>query len=188
MRVGVRKPARASAGVGMNWIKATRLAICYRNYHLHRPDIDITNMDDMRKSLSKLKKDFKHRLGGKKRVADRLGANAAGETTGSSLSPGRPDSRVATSGGDEEGGGISTGVSQAHLNDRPPKFMQAEEGRDNPQEREVDVDKKGASQSHSRLDLEVGGAGGSRPSREIKRASSPPFVDSVLPKLEDDSA
>jgi hypothetical protein len=109
-------PTRSRAG--MNRIKATRLPICYRNHHLRRPDIETTDMDDMRKSLSKLKKDFKHRLGGKKRGPDEAGANAAGETASSSLSLTRPDSRVTASGRDEEGSRISTDVSQAHSRDR----------------------------------------------------------------------
>ena len=44
-----------------------RLSISYHNHYLRRlADIDTTDMDDIRNSLSKLKKDFKHRIGGKK--------------------------------------------------------------------------------------------------------------------------
>ena len=148
-------------------------AIHYRNHHLHRPDIDTTGMDDIRKSLSKLKKDFKYRIGGKKRAAGITGANPAEETAGSSLSPKRPDSRVTASGRGEEGSRISMGVSQVHSRDHfpEPKPLQADEGSDNPQGREVDVEC----------------AGGSRVSREIKRASSPLLVASVPPKQEPDS-
>ena len=171
----------------MNRIKATRPLICYRNHHLRRPDIDILDMDDIRQSFSKLKKDFKHRLGGKKRGADRAGATATEETAGSSLSLTRPDSRVTASGGDEEGGEISTDASQAHSRDQSqPNPMQADEGDDNPQEREADVDEKGTSQSHSRLGPAIGGAAGSGPSREIIRASSPLSATTISPKQEPD--
>ena len=185
---GCVRPPALSARVGMNWIKATRLPISYRNHHPRRPDIDTTDMDDMQKSLSKLKKGFKHRLGGKKRGADRAGANPVGETTGSSLSLTRLDSRVTTSVRDEEGGGVSTVDLQAHSRDRSPhpKPMQADEGGDNPQEDEADVDEQGANQSRSRLGPDVGGAGGSRPSQEIKRAPSPPSVTPISPKQEAD--
>ena len=159
----------------MNWIKTTRLLVRYRNHHLRRPHIDVLDMDDIRQSFFKLKKDFKHRLGGKKRGANRAGTDATVETVGSSLSPAQPDSRVAASGGDEEGSRISTDVSQARSRDRSPqpKPMQADEGDNNPQGREAEVDEKGASQSHSRLGPVVGGALGSGPSREIIRAPSP---------------
>ena len=43
-------------------------------------------MDDIRKSLSKLKKDFKHRFGGKKRAPGGAGTDTAGERVDSSAS------------------------------------------------------------------------------------------------------
>ena len=145
-------------------------------------------MDEMRKSLSKLKKGFKHRLGGKKREADRTGENAAGEIASSSLSPTRPDLRVTASVPGEERGKISTDTLQAHSRDQPQlKPVQADEGDGNPQGREADVDEKGANQSHLRLGPEAGGTVEGRPSQEIKRASSPLFVASVPPKQEPDS-
>ena len=170
----------------MNWINATRPPICYRNHHLRRPDIDILDMDDIRQSFSKLKKDFKHRLGGKKRAADTAGADPAGETTGPSLSLIRPDSRATVGGLDEEGGRISADISQAHSKDRSPqpRPMQAYEGGDNPQEREADVDQKGASQSHLRLGPDAGDAVGGRSSQEIKRATSSLSVVPISSKQE----
>ena len=60
-------------------------------------------MDDMQKSLSKLKKGFKRRLGGKKRAPDRAGDDTAGERTDSSASLQRPDPRIVVSGHDGEG-------------------------------------------------------------------------------------
>ena len=178
-----------SARVGINRIKARRLPICYRNHHLRQPDIDILDMDNIRQSFSKLKKDFEHRVRGKKRGAGRAGADAAGEAAGSSLSLTRPDSRATASGLDGEGGRISTDALQAHSRDRPtqPKPTQADEGRDNPQGREADVDEKGASQSHLRLASDVVGAAGSRPNQEITRAPSPLSVALISPKQESDS-
>ena len=143
-------------------------------------------MDDIRQSFSKLKKDFKHRLGGKRGGADRAGANAAGEATGSSLSLTQPDSRVTVSGLDEGGGRIDTDTSQAHSKDRfpQPKPMQADGGNDNPQGREADVDEKEAGQSHLRLAPDVGGAAGGGPSQDIERAPSPLSVAPISPKQE----
>ena len=146
-------------------------------------------MDDIRKSFSQLKKGFKHRLRGKKRGADTTGANAAGETTSSSLSLTRPDSRATASGRDEEGGRINADVSQVHSRDRSPqpKPVQEDEGRNNPQGREADVDEKGVGQRHLRLAPGVGGAAGGRPSQEIERAPSPLSVAPIPPKKEPDS-
>ena len=146
-------------------------------------------MDDTRESFSKLKKGFKHRVGGKKRAADRAGANAAEETASSSLSPTRPDSRATASGRGEEGSRISTDVSRADSRDRSPqpKPVQTDEGGDNLQGREAGVDEKGVTRGRSRLGPDVGGAAGSRPSREIKRAHSPLSVTPISPKQEPDS-
>ena len=145
-------------------------------------------MDDIRKSLSKLKTDFRHRVGGKKRGPDKARTDAAGETAGLSPSLTRPDPRGTASGQDEEGSGISTGVSQARSRDRSPQPepVQADGGGDNPQEREADADKKRAGQSHLRLAPDVGDVGGSKLSREIKQGSSP-LISSVPPKPEPDS-
>ena len=179
-----------SARVEVNWIKVTRPPICYRNHHLRRPDIDIIDMDDVRRSLSKLKKDLKHRLGGKKRAIDRAGANAAGEMDSSSASLLRPDSRVVVSGHDGEGSGISAGVSQAHSRGPSPhpEPVPADEGYlDDPQRKEIDVDKKEVSRRHSSLDPDAEGAAGSGPGQEMKQASSPPPVTLVPRKQESNS-
>ena len=71
-------------------------------------------MEDIRKSFSKLKKDFKHRVGGKKRAPDRAGVNTAGEGVGSSASFLQPDLRIAVGGHDGGGSRISTDVSRVH--------------------------------------------------------------------------
>ena len=116
-------------------------------------------MDDVRKSLSKLK-DFKHRLGGKKREQDSAEANPAGETVSSPAPPLLPGPHV-------EDGRISTEVSQACWTDPSPhpEPVTADEDRlDDPQTKEVDVEEKEVSRIHSGLDPDVGGAAGSRPS------------------------
>ena len=146
-------------------------------------------MEDMRKSLSKLKEDFNHRLGRKKRAADRAGDIAAGETVISSASLTRPDSCVTAGSCDEEGSRIGTDASGVHSRDLSPqpKLVHADEGHDNPQGGKIDVDEKEVSQTHSRPDPDVEAAAGGGPSREIKRASSPLPVTSIAPKQEPDS-
>jgi hypothetical protein len=173
-----------SARVGISRIEATRLPICYRNHHLHRPDIDIADMDDVRKSLSKLKKDFKHRLGGKKRGEESPGGSAAGERASSPAPLLPPGPRV-------EYGRISTGVSQAHSTDSPLHLepVTADEGSlDDPQRKGVDVDEKGINRSRSSLDPDVRGVVGSGPGREIKPVASPLSVTPITPEQEPDSA
>ena len=143
-------------------------------------------MDDMRKSFSKLKKDFKHRFGGK----NRAGTSAAGEGVSSSASLPRPDHHAVVSGHDGEGKRISADVLQAHSRDPSPhpEPASADEGRlDDPQREEMDVDEKEVSRRHSSLVLSVGGAAGSSPSRKIKRISSLPSVTPIPPRQEPDS-
>ena len=124
-------------------------------------------MEDVRKSLSNLKKDFKRRLGSKKRAPDRAGADTAGERVSSSASLLRPDSRVVASGHNEEEISISRNVSSAPSRDPSP--MPAEEGgRNDPQRTEVDVDEKEGGQRDSRPDPDIGVAAGSEPDSEDK--------------------
>ena len=130
-------------------------------------DIDTTDMDDIRKSLSKLKKDFKHRVGGKKRGQDGAGANTAEERVDSSASPLRPGPRV-------EEDKISTPVSQAYSTDPSPypEPLTAEDPHNDPRWKEVDVDRIEASPNRSGLDADIENSAGSRPNREVKQASS----------------
>ena len=129
-------------------------------------------MDDIRESFSKLKKDFKHRLGGKKRALGGDGASSAGERVSTSASLSRPDSHVAASGHNEEGTRISADISQ--VRSRAPSPMPADEGRRNdPQRKEAGVDQKEGGQRESRLDSNIEVAAGSGPSREDERAYPP---------------
>jgi hypothetical protein len=86
--------------------QATRPAICYRNRHLRRRD---TNMDDMRETFSKLKKDIKHRITGKKRKADKARAGGRGERADVSGSPSGSTPDVVT-GSDREQGENESGA------------------------------------------------------------------------------
>ena len=146
-------------------------------------------MDDVRKSFSDLKKNFKHRLRGKKRAPDREGVHAAGEMANSSASFLQPDSRATASGHSEEGGRIGTDISQARSRDPSPQpeLVSADEDRrDDPQRKEADVGEKEDGQGDSRLDPDAEVAAGSGSNREDKRAHSPLPVTSIPPKQESD--
>ena len=86
-----------------------------------------TNMDDIRDSLSKFKKDIKHRLGRNKRKGDKLGSGGREEGVGPSSSSPQPESRISTGGGGEqEGDGPKTenenvGESAAAHENRPDR-------------------------------------------------------------------
>jgi len=58
-------------------------------------------MDDLRESFSKMKKDIKHRLTGKKRKADKRGTDGRGETTDPSDPLSQLEPHVATGDGRE---------------------------------------------------------------------------------------
>ena len=143
-------------------------------------------MDDIRKSFSNLKKDLKHRLGGKKRAPERAGVDLAGERVSSSASFLQPDSRVARSGHNEEGSRISTDTSQARPRDPSP--VPTDEGRHgDSQRKEADVDENEGGQKGSRLDPDVEVPAGSGSGREDGRAYSSFPVTSILRKQESDS-
>ena len=174
-----------SAYMEVNWTKATWSPISYRDHLLHQQDIDITNMEDVRKSLSKLKKDFKHRIGGKKRA----GADVVGERVSSSASLLRSDPHVTVDGHDGEGSGISADVSQANSRDPSPhpEPVPADEGRLDDPRREVDADEKEVTRKNSSLDPGVEDAAGSGPGREVKAAASPLSAAPIPPKQEPES-
>ena len=163
----------------MNWIKATRLPICYRNRHLRWLDMD---MDDIRSSFSRFKKDIKHRLR-KKHAPDREGANPAGGSADLLDSTSRPDHRAAASGHDEEGTGTSTNVLQTGSTDKSPEPepIRVDKGNNDPQTREEDVDEKEAGQGHPRLDPDIQVAGESGPNQSVH--SSQPSAS--LPRKEE---
>ena len=147
-------------------------------------------MDDIRDSFSRLKKNIKHRLRGKKQKTDRTGVNAAGETVNSSGSLLRPESRIAASGDDGEGSRISTDKRQVRPGGRSPQPEPMPAGRsDHDQQRmETDVDEKEAGQKHPGLDPDVEVATGSGPSREVEQAHPSPSDPSIPPGGKPDSA
>jgi len=129
-------------------------------------------MDDIRDSFSRMKKKVKHRLTGSKRKPDRTGADARGERTDSTGSLPRPEPRVVTGGGHDQGGnGANTDGRQAYSTDL---------GR-----REVDIGGGEFSQSHSYLRSDVESAMGSRRSGEVGQVysstSTPPIPSSGKP-------
>ena len=98
-------------------IKVTRPAISYRNHHHN------INMDDLRESLSEMKKRIKHRLKGKNRKVDKARASGRGvgvdnvEPSGS-LPPQAVTGDDSERGGnepnaDDEGVGPSTAADQS---------------------------------------------------------------------------
>ena len=111
-----------SACVGNEWIGTAGPAVSYRDHHQHRFDI---NMDNLRDSFSRLKKDTKYRFGRSKRRGDERGPSGHEESIGSSSSFPQPESRVSTGGGrEQEGAGPdtkneSTGASAAATENRP---------------------------------------------------------------------
>ena len=153
-------------------------------------NIDTIDMDDIRESFSKMKKGFKHRVGGKKRAPDRAGGNSAGERASPSVSLQQPDPRIVVSGHYGERSRTDANVSQARSRDPSPcpDPVPADEGRlDDPQKREADVCEKEPSRRRSSPDADVEGTAGSNPGQEVERASSPPPVTSIPRKQEPNS-
>ena len=155
-------------------IETTRSPICYRNRHLRSSDID---MDDIRSSFSKLKKDIKHRLRGKKHAPGKAGADTTGERADS---PGplpqlEPDS-VAS--GHEGGSRTGTDVRKAHSRDPSPqpKLIPTGGGNKDPQKGDADVDEKEVSQGHPGLDPGTKVAAGSGPNQGVRPSPSPPSL------------
>ena len=159
----------------MDWIKATRPPICYRNHHLRSPEID---MDDIRSSFSKLKKDVKYRFRGRKHAPDKVGAVTAGEQADSSSSLLRPESHLTASGDGGGGSRTSADVRQARSRDPSPqpKSTPAGGGNEGPQKGDADVDEKGISQGGSGLDPDTKVVVGSGSDQGVHSSPSPPSL------------
>ena len=114
-------------------------------------------MDDILDSLSKKGMKLKHRLRGKKHKPNRTGANAAGESAGSSTSFLRLEPHVVTGDRDGEGNRTSTNVQQDCSKDRSPHPDPVPAGGSdsNLQGREIDIDEKEVIQKHLCLDPNV---------------------------------
>ena len=114
-------------------------------------------MDDIRSSFSKLKKDVKYRLRGKKHAPDKVGAGTAEERVDSSGSLLRPEPHSAASGNSGGGSRTSTDVQQAHSRDPSPqpKPIPAGGGNEGPQKGNAGVDERGVGQGYSGLDSDT---------------------------------
>ena len=132
-------------------------------------------MDDIRDSLSRMKKKIKYRITGRKRKPDGTGADTPGERADSPGSLPRPESRVVAGGGHDQGGnGANTDGQQAYSTDQ---------GR-----REVDIGGGAISQRHSYLDSDVDAATGSRrTSEEVGRVYPSPYTPPVPDSGKSDS-
>ena len=84
--------------MGKQRIETVRPAISYHYHHQHRFDI---NMDNLRDSFSRFKKDTKRRFGRGKREGDKPGPDGREESVDSSCSFPQPESRVLAGGGRE---------------------------------------------------------------------------------------
>ena len=132
-------------------------------------------MDDIRGSFSKLKKDVKYRLRGKKQAPDKVGAGTAGEPVDSSSSLLRPEPHLTTSGDSGGGSGTSADVRQARSRDPSPqsKSTPAGGGNEGPQKGGADVDERGISQGDSGLDQDTKVAVGNGSDQGVHSSPSP---------------
>ena len=129
-------------------------------------------MDDIRDSFSRLKKDFKHRLRGRKDKPNRTGANTAEESDDPSGSLPRPEPH-GTGVGHDEGSGTNTGGREVRSMDQYPQPAGGSD--DNRQRRETDIDGRKVSQEHSCVGIAVG----SGPGRELERVYPSPSAPSI---------
>jgi len=158
-------------------VKATRSIIHYRtticrklsHRHLHRSN---TDMEDIRGSLSKVKKKFKHRLTGRKPKPDGTGVNLGEEGAGPASPLPQPEPHVITGASDDrEGDRANVAGQRVSSMDGPPHPA----GTDNGQERdETDVDGGEAGQSHSHPQPDVEVTVGSGRSGELEGTSPSP--------------
>ena len=131
-------------------------------------------MDDIRGSFSKLKKDVKYRLRGKKHAPDKVGAGTVGERVDSSSSFLRPEPHLTASGDSGGGSRTSTDARQPRSRDPSPQSnsIPAGGGNEDPQKGGADVHEKGVGQGDSGLDPDTKVAVGSGSDQGVH--SSPP--------------
>ena len=146
-------------------------------------------MDDIRNSFSRLKKDLKHRLRGRKVKLDRTGANATEERVDSSDSLPQPAPRVAASGHDGEGSRISTDGQQVRSRDQSPQPEPVPTGGsdDDGKRREANVGGREVSKISSGLDSNAEFVVDNGPSREVERVYSSQSTPSIQPTGASDS-
>jgi len=150
-------------------------------------------MDDIRGSLSKMKKKFKHRLTGRKREQDGTGTDPGGERADSTSSLPQPESHVvADESHHREENRVNAAGEQTFSADQLPQPDNPESaparGDDNGQEGgEPDVDGVEASQTHSHLHPDINVAVGSGRSGELEGVDSSPSTPSISRGVEPDS-
>jgi len=158
--------------------KADRLL---SHHHLRRFN---TDMDDIRDSLSKMKKKFKHRLTGRKRKPDGTGANPGGEGADSTSSLPQPEPHVvAGESHKREGDRDNTAGERAFSTDRSqpdgPESVSVRRSDDDQEGGEADADEgeAGHRHSHPRPDVEVMvGSGRSEGLEELYPSPSTPSI------------
>ena len=139
-------------------------------------------MDDIRDSFSRLKKDLKYRLRGRKHKPDITGASTVEERVDSSGSLLRPDSHAVVGGHHGERSGTGAAGRQARSKDLSPQLAEPRPtsgSRDNRQRGEADVDAKEVKQRHLRPDpdIEIKSVGsGPGQAEQIYPSSSTPSI------------
>ena len=148
-------------------------------------------MDDVRDSFSKLKKDLKQRLRGKKNKPDSTGAKTVGENVDSSGSLPQPEpTATASNRSPGEGSGYKAVGSQVISKDQSPQPEPGPAGRDDDdrERREADEEGDGVDQSHSRPEPDVEVVVDSGPSREVEQVHPSPSTPSIPPSGKPDRA
>ena len=141
-------------------------------------------MHGIRSSFSKLKKDVKYRLRGKKHAPDKVGAGTAGERVDSSSSLLRPEPHLTASGDSGGGSRTSTDARQPRSRDPSPqpKPILTDGGNEDPQRGNAGVDEKKVSEEHSGPNPDTEVTVGSEPDQGVHSSPSPlPFSDEVDP-------
>ena len=135
-------------------------------------------MDDIRSSFSKLKKDVKYRLRGKKHAPDKRGTGTAGEPFDSSSSLLRPEPHLTASGDSGGGSRTSTDVRQARSREPSPQPQPIPTGGGNegPQKGDADVEENEVGQGHLDPDPDTKIAVGSGSDRGVHSSPSPPSL------------
>jgi hypothetical protein len=127
-----------------------------------------------RESFSKLKKDVKRRLKGKRHKSDRSGTDTGGESVDSTRSPSRSGLQVVGGSGRDQGGSNTVG-GRAHSTDGPrqpdqPETMPVVESEQARGERETGVDGRKVNPIHPNLDPDVEAVAGSGHGGEVEPA------------------
>ena len=131
-------------------------------------------MDDVRSSFSKLKKDIKYRLRGKKHAPGKAGADTAGERADSSGPLLQSEPHLVASGHGGGGSRTSTDVRHARSRDPSPQPKPIPTCRSSldPRKGDAGVDEKEVSQGHPDTKVVVG----SGPDQGVHSSLSPPSL------------